>query len=177
MTAWQETTSHAKHGTCPHWDRRGSNCALVKDGLFLPVEQHVHAYCLSGLHAACSYYQELAGGANSVEGQSVPPVNRRRSIRIPDHHLFRFSEINSSDRISGFREDDAWTVDLSDHGIRFAAHHYLPPGTRLEYHLGTGTDTGRVDGLGRVVWSEPLANTPLFHIGIAFDHRDNHLQS
>lgn len=176
FTVWSETTSQVNHGACPHWNRRGGNCALIQDGLFLPVEQHVHAYCLSGLYAACSYFQQLAEGADSGAGRTMPPVNRRRSIRVPDRYLFRFSEIDDSDQISGFREDDAWTVDLSDHGIRFACHQFLPPGTKLKYYLGTGTDTDRVDGLGRVVWSEPLANTPLFHIGIAFDNHDNNLQ-
>jgi hypothetical protein len=141
------------------------------------VEQHVTAYCLSGLYAACSHFQWLGGDADSGAGRTMPPINRRRSIRIPDRHIFRFSEITGSDQIGNIREDDAWTVDLSDHGIRFTAHQFLPPGTTLQYHLGSDTDTNRIDGLGRVVWSEPLANTALFHIGIAFDNQDNHLQS
>lgn len=176
INTWSETSNHTKHFSCPHWNGQGRNCALVKEGLFLPVEQHVQAYCLSGLYATCSYFQHLVGDVDNNEGRMLPPVNRRRSIRAPDRQLFRFSEITGSDQISGFREDGAWTVDRSDHGIRFATRRFLPPGTKVLYHLGAGIDNDRIDGQGRVVWSEPLANTPLFHVGIAFDNFDNHLQ-
>ena len=156
---------------CPHWDAVNRSCLLVREGLFLPVAEHVAAYCLSGQYPLCVHYELLAGQHEHAGKNEVPPVNRRRSRRIPSLHLFRFSEITGSDQLPAFREDDAWTIDLSNHGIRFATRQHLALNTAVRFMVETGGTTGPLQGSGRVVWSKPLENSPLFHAGIAFlDH-------
>lgn len=156
---------------CPHWDAANRACLLVREGLFLPVAEHVAAYCLSGQYPLCVHYELLAGQDEYAEKNDVPPVNRRRSLRIPSRHLFRFSEITGSDQLPVIREDDAWTIDLSDHGIRFATRQQLALDTAVRFVVETGGTASLLRGSGRVVWSEPLENSPLFHAGIAFlDH-------
>jgi len=132
------------------------------------VEEHIATFCLDSHHTLCVHFERLAGRGQQEEATVPPPVNRRRSIRIPDRRLFRFSEITGSDQIPGIREDDAWTIDLSDHGIRFATRQLLTPQTDVRFVVETGGTSGLLEGIGRVVWAEPLENTALFHAGIAF---------
>jgi len=153
---------------CPHWEPENRSCLLVKDGLFLPVEEHVATYCLSSQYTLCRHYELLAGEAERAGRNATPPVNRRRSVRIPNRHFFRFSEITGSDQLPSIREDDAWTIDLSDHGIRFVTRQKLAPETAVRFVVDTGGTAKSLQGIGRVVWSEPLENTALFHAGIAF---------
>ena len=166
-TARPETPKRAKRCACPHWLPEGRNCGLITEGLFLPLEQHITAYCRSCHYPACLHYQLLAGKSSAEPAHETTPLNRRRSIRIPHRHLFRFSEITGSDQNGGFREDDAWTVDLSDHGIRFATRQLLPLGATLRFQVDTGVPGGTRQGIGRVTWSQPLEKSPLFHAGIA----------
>ena len=96
------------------------------------------------------------------------PVNRRRSVRIPQFHLFRFSELHPNKRGSDNQAEETWTIDVSEHGMRFASYRYLPPNTRIQYTV-EGESRGNLSrGQGKVIWSEPLENTQLFHAGIAF---------
>ena len=162
-----ETTASAR-STCPHWCRSSRSCLLVKEGLFLPIVQHVASYCLSSHYPSCLHYQLLAGADGETGRDRSEPSNRRRSIRVPSTHTFRFSEITGHDQIPGLRENDAWTIDLSDHGIRFASRQMLTADTAIRFFLEADDSTSPVEGTGRVVWCEPLENTPLFHAGITF---------
>lgn len=161
-------TQWTRQCVCPHWSPSDRACLLVKDGLFLPVEQHVAVYCMSCHFPSCRQYQTLAEPAIHQGKDGDLPINRRRSIRIPSYHNFRFSEITGSDQLPGQRDDDAWTIDLSAGGIRFASRHPLNPDTTIHFFLEPDGMGAPVEGSGRVIWSEPLENTPLFHAGIAF---------
>lgn len=157
-----------KQCSCPHWCACSRSCQLVKDGLFMPIDQHVVAYCLSSNHSMCSYYQLLAGAEDKAGQDQAASANRRRSIRIPSRHSFRFSEITGHDSRPGLREDDAWTIDLSDHGIRFTSRQLLNLDTEIRFLLEADDRAAQVEGIGKVVWCEPLENTALFHAGIVF---------
>jgi hypothetical protein len=153
--------------SCPHWSATSKTCMLVTDGLFLPVQEHILTYCTSTFYPSCRHYQLLATPQTHAAPTDHLPVNRRRSVRIPRHHVFRFSEISPKDRIPTRRTQETWTIDLSQQGIRFASYRFLPPNTLIRFAL-EGEDTlCPPTGEGRVVWSEPLENTPLFHAGIA----------
>lgn len=164
-------TPQCKPPACPHWSPHSRACLLVKEGLFMPVEQHVAVYCITSFHISCRHYQ-LLDEAEILTGQEQEaPANRRRSIRIPSRHLFRFSEITGHDQIPGFREDNAWTIDLSDHGIRFTSWQPLTLNTDIRFALEADDRAVQIEGTGRVVWCEPLENTALFHAGIVFSDR------
>jgi len=163
-------TASSGRSTCPHWCRSSRSCQLVKEGLFLPIDQHVASYCLSSHYPSCVHYQLLAGVDGDTGRDRDEAANRRRSIRVPGTHAFRFSEITGHDQMPGLRENDAWTIDLSDHGIRFASRQLLTADTAIRFFLEAEDSTPPVEGIGRVVWCEPLENTPLFHAGITFTH-------
>jgi hypothetical protein len=140
---------------------------LVTDGLFLPVPEHIATYCTSSHYPFCSHYQLLATPADRLAPPDHLPINRRRFVRVPRYHVFRFSEITGSDHPPLERTEETWTIDLSQEGIRFASYHLLAPETMIRFSLEGQNSVCPPTGLGRVIWSEPLENTLLFHSGIA----------
>jgi hypothetical protein len=169
--------SRLKKCTCPYWAASSRACLLVKEGLFLPLQQHVDVYCLSSRYPSCRHYLLLAEAQNKTiqeRQEQTSAISRRRSIRIPSHYSFRFSEITANDQLPGLQEDDAWTIDLSDHGIRFASRQWLTPDTVIRFFLILDDSNGGIEKTGRVIWCEPLENMPLYHAGIAFPDRKVH---
>ena len=174
-TDMNETTTPAPscilRCSCPHYCSSNRSCQLIQEGLFLPIDQHVASYCLSSHFHSCLHYQLLADAEGETGQQQSEAANRRRSIRIPSNHTFRFSEITVQNQIPGLRENDAWTVDLSDHGIRFASRQQLTADTAIRFILKADSNAPEIEGTGRVIWCEPLENTPLYHAAIAFTER------
>jgi hypothetical protein len=156
--------------TCPYWEPEFRSCRLVKDGIFLPINAQISNYCLTGQHALCDQYRQLTTQDKRSEQAGRPLSNRRKTMRIPCCHIFRFAEITDSDQIDSpsSRENNAWTVDCSVHGIRCVTRQMIPPETALQFEVIKDTGEGSMPGFGRVVWSEPLADSILFHSGILF---------
>ena len=146
-------------GFCPHWNTAGHLCLLSRDGLFLPVQEHVADFCECSDYPRCPRFRAHADRVTRA-------VNRRRSVRLPERHLFRFSEISPTEPASGATADEAWTLDLSDHGLRVATTCQLRPETAIHFEVTGNGSPGRA-GTGRVVWCQPLANTAFFEIGVA----------
>lgn len=167
-----EMTGQGRQYGCPYWNGIDRNCTLIREGLFLPAKQHIRAYCLSRHHHACPHLQQSAGASVLNRQQTVSQFNRRRSIRILHSYPFRFSEISDTKTKICLHEDNAYTVDLSNHGIRFVAQVQLPLGTVLRYQLGPDENSHETHGTGQVVWVKPIDNTQLFYIGISFEHRE-----
>ena len=150
---------------CPHWNAEGRLCLLARDGLFVPVPQHVATFCASSGHLRCPRFQARARSMTRA-------VNRRRSVRLPERHLFRFSEISPAEPASSATADEAWTLDLSDHGLRVATTCQLRPETAINFEVTGNGSPGRA-GTGRVIWCQPLADTAFFEMGVALvDHPD-----
>lgn len=162
------TSPRSSTRCCPHWAPGSRSCLLVTDGLFLPVEEHIIAYCGSKFYPTCPHFQRLAAPKNDPHHTDALTVNRRRSARIPQYHVIQFVEISSDDQSPENRTEESWTIDLSQHGIRFVSYRLLEPETLIGFSLESRHNTPPTKGHGRVVWSEPLENSQLFHTGITF---------
>jgi len=161
-------TRFASEAICPYLEPDTRFCQLVEEGIFLPVNVHVNTYCLTNQYALCNQYELLATRDHWSEPNGRPVSNRRRSARVPSQYLFRFSEITGSDQFPSIREDDAWTVDLSAHGLSFTTRQLLPLETALQFEIIKNSGKKSMAGTGRVVWSKPIESSPLFHSAIAF---------
>ncbi|WP_205243907.1 PilZ domain-containing protein [Desulfobulbus alkaliphilus] len=156
---------------CPHWDPQKRACLLVREGLYLPVEQHVTTFCLTSCFATCHHYLRLLETGADTNGRHSSGLKRRRYIRIPSRHVFRFSEISPNDEVPGRSQNDAWTVDLGAGGLRFVCRMPLALQTTIRFCLEGDAAIASLTGTGRVAWCEPLENTALFHTGLAFIER------
>lgn len=153
---------------CPHWSAGTKTCLLVTDGLFLPVEEHIIAYCGAKFYPSCPHFQRLAAPKTDPHHADALAVNRRRSARIPQYHVIHFAEVSNTDHSPENRTEESWTIDLSQHGIRFVSYRLLEPETLINFSLESRHNAPPTKGHGRVVWSEPLENSQLFHTGITF---------
>lgn len=161
-------TCRAHQGGCPSWDACRNVCLQVKDGLFLPVAQHVTAYCQSSRHPSCPHFRLQTTTHDGGPRLHASRPERRRSDRIATHRLFRFSETSTSSKSVATEQDDAWAIDLSDTGARFASARHFLSGTAIHFLLAADDTTACTEGIGQVIWSKPLGNTSLFQTGIAF---------
>ena len=160
--------TQAKLLCCPYWSASNGACLLIRDGLFLPIEQHVAAYCRTDRFPSCRHYLVLADSQTNARQEQGQPNNRRFSGRIASHHTFRFSEITNNTTMGERQEERSWTIDLSGKGICFASNHPMPPETPLAFSLESDTLSPNLEGTGRVIWCKRLDNTPFFQAGMAF---------
>ncbi len=153
---------------CSYWDNASHSCRLIKDGLFLPIEQHVITYCQSDHYPLCPHYQLLAKERSTTRTDAPPLRNRRRSNRLPCQHIFHFFEISDGEQRPEENVGDAWPIDLSEHGVRLATRQLLSRDSTVRFILMAGESSTSIEGAGRVIWSEPIKNTTLFQSGIDF---------
>ncbi|HEB49262.1 MAG TPA: PilZ domain-containing protein [Desulfobulbus sp.] len=154
---------------CPHWSTAGRNCLLCRNGLFLPVADHVKTYCLTNNYTSCPQFIEaLARGDGLCVSGNPVEQNRRRHDRIPARFSFRLSELLDEDALETLIDDSACTVDLSPGGIRFESPRSLSVDSQVKFFISSHGSDDSLGGTGRVRWCRSLDNAPLFHVGIAF---------
>lgn len=164
----EEQSTHKVPGcdSCPLWSRNTQSCLVVKDGLFLPAADHIVAYCETPYFASCSYYQQNILDLQHHEASDTQWENRRQYERHPFRHAFRFSENMENGEMGEVHDDNALTIDLSEGGIRFETRENIPVDTQIAFFLDD--EHGPMYGIGRVVWSSAIENSPLFHSGFVF---------
>lgn len=168
-------TCKVPKGECPSWDVCRNVCLQVKNGLFLPVAQHITAYCQSSRHPSCPHYRLHTTKRDSSTELPITQIDRRRSVRISARHLFHISEIITNGQVVEPQQDKAWTIDLSETGVRFACKRIFPADTTIYFSLQLDDITNNTEEIGHVIWSEPLANTSLFQTGIAYAEQRSRL--
>jgi len=151
---------------CPYWSGKERACTLVKEGLFLPTEAHLTAYCISPHHSSCDHFQRLAPQPEPPSFQDTPAINRRRSVRVPLHSIFRFSEIGGQEHHDITLLEESYTLDISGQGLCFASRRRLTPDTVIRFSVEEENEPGLRRGQGRVVWSQRLESKGLFGCGV-----------
>lgn len=162
------TPKIVSQGNCLYWAPFTYSCLLVKDGLFVPLKSHVFMYCHSSRFSLCPHYQQLVDTKKPTEIKQQEPINHRRSVRFLGYNNFYFSKLIGR-HLFKTKEENTWTFDVSDHGVRFASTQQLTHGTTLHFFIEDDEVAATVEGVGRVVWCDPLKRTSLFQVGVAID--------
>lgn len=162
----RSTRLQASPCTCPYWAAEEKACSLVKEGLFLPTEAHFSTYCTSPHFSFCDHYQRLAPPPEIPALPDQHPANRRRSVRVPQRMIFRFSVIGGTEHPAITRQEESWTLDISEGGLCFASRRRLTPDTMIRFSVEGENEFGMGRGQGRVVWFGGVGNTGLFGCGV-----------
>lgn len=166
MAASTPKTVSLENCSCLYWAPFTCSCLLVKDGLLIPLKNHVLMYCHSSQFSLCPHYQQLVDAEHPTEIKQPGSINRRRSISFPGYHDFYFSKLIGRPLFKT-EEEKTWTFDVSDHGVRFASEQLLTSNTAIHFFIEDEEIAATIDGVGRVIWCDPLKDTPLFQVGIA----------
>ncbi len=164
-TNWDDARNHK---ICPHWSLTGRNCMLCKEGLYLPVAEHVATYCQTGNYTSCPQFLEALIHGDLPGSSPMVERNRRRYDRIPARFSFRLSEFLAEESLENPIDDSASTVDLSPGGLRVESCRPLAVDSRVRFFLTGDSSDSSLGGTGRVRWCRSLDNAPLYHVGIAF---------
>ena len=123
-------------------------------------------YCLSSRFSRCSFYSQRAILENQTILEQKQLINNRRSVRICHRMRFNYSEIVNNYQLKK-SDDTAWTLDISDHGIRFAGEKLFVPETAIHFFIENREAFRTLEGVGKVVWCSPLKSSPFFQVGMA----------
>ena len=89
-------------------------------------------------------------------------AERRRYIRIPERQKISY-KILPERKVQGFL-----TKNISQGGIRFYIHDFIPPQSLLEVRLTFDKFLFSFEAIVRVVWVEKEAHSERYEIGVEF---------
>ena len=149
---------------CPGWSVKNRSCLLSRNGLFLPMTEHVALYCEGGNYRSCTtYVSHMVEEQQQQEGL----MNRRRHERIPCRYSFHLAEYMEDESLR-LVDDSALTIDYSAGGMRFESSHPLNEGAIVHFTLNDDLLLEPLHGLGQVKWCRSMENRPLYQAGVAF---------
>jgi hypothetical protein len=65
--------------SCYYWDSASNICGMCQDGLFMPLTQHISAYCLTANYSSCAYFHKFLNQLTVNPGKS-PGVRRHSAF-------------------------------------------------------------------------------------------------
>jgi len=168
MASWNEPKNG--HYNCPYWSRLDRSCQLIYGGLFIPVNDHVDAYCQSSNYLSCPHLIN-AREVDQFPEKNDEASNRRRYERTPSRHIIKVAEYKSQELAEIPLEDSACTVDISPAGIRLESFNHFEQGTLVSLYLDQSFAGIGIRSVGKVKWCKSLINTPFYHAGIDLEDK------
>ena len=168
---------------CPYWSDSTKSCLSSKQGIYLPVPEHILTYCKTSQHPFCPQFEqqgtdlvEYKNGSRKVPDRRERKFADRRSRIAADRRKYTRISGSYPFQIAGFQEDSntaslldmkATTVDLSAGGIRLQIHCDLPVNSKVSFSLN-GSSSPPIRGIGQIKWCRSLEDTSVYHAGIVF---------
>ena len=162
-------------GKCPYWalDSR-KECGISKNGLYIPMPQHVRTFCLASKYYQCSQYIkgcDLLMAQEEYETNEFLDSRERRRLRRYSEQLHL--DLVTCDRDIGPQEMNfykAKSLDVSLGGLRVESFEELAKDSFVSFIMDPDFSSKSLLGIGDVKWCEPKINTNRFESGIAFSN-------
>jgi hypothetical protein len=168
---------------CPYWSDSTKSCLSSKQGLYLPVPEHILTYCNTSNHPFCPQFEqkgtdlpENKNGSGKVpdrrerkfaDRRDRKETDRRRCARISGSYPLRLAGLQEDGKITSLLDKKVTTVDLSAGGIRLQTHCDLPVNSMVSFSLN-GTSGPPIQGIGQIKWCRSLEDGSVYHAGIVF---------
>ncbi len=162
---------------CPFWSMPTMKCQLCREGLFIPLNDHIELYCRSAHYPQCLQFSLHAADHRKRDGKNCS--NRRKYERVAVSHRVSLVELapmeHATSRLSAADNAGATgrTLDLGKGGMRLATEQPLPKAAAIRFSFEGSFPKGVQSGEGHVAWCRKQKNIPEYQIGIAF--RDDRL--
>ncbi|MFT5698162.1 MAG: hypothetical protein ACI8ZB_001016 [Desulforhopalus sp.] len=155
--------------TCPFWSVDSKKCRVCKDGLFIPLDEHINAYCTSKDHHHCLQYSlHTPRNERSTHQSRQNSTNRRQSIRVTLSNQIQLLKMIKSGEIIQKLSEKAETLDLSSIGMRLQTNVPLIDDTVVQFAFNDNFPEALRKGAGLVEWCNKQIDGPGYQAGISF---------
>ena len=155
---------------CPFWSPTSLKCSLCSEGLFIPLDDHIEAYCKTEEYPMCLQYNLSSESyLNSVAvNQAVGNDNRRQYQRVEGLHRITLVRLSASGKIASHFALQATTLDLSLGGLRLQAEEPLINDTVVQFSFDDLAPDFPLNGTATIKWCHRLIDIPEYQAGLAF---------
>ncbi len=157
------------HIKCPFWSAESRKCTVGNSGLFIPLDDHVEAFCKTLHFTACTQY--ALHSENQIcllEKVRKTEANRRKYMRIPTTHDITLVKIFKSKQLESQFSYTAKTIDVSQSGLRVTINNPLIQATTVYCSFDDSFPQALHEVTGRVEWCNKQVDEPGYQAGLSF---------
>lgn len=160
---------------CPFWSMLSMKCRICKGGLFIPLDNHIEAYCKTPDFPKCLQYSlHPENHLEIIAKESRKESNRRNFFRIAACHKITLVKLIHSGTVVSHFSTFAKTLDLSSGGMRLTTAKPLTNDSVVQFSFGESFPQDLHEGTGLVAWCSKEIDDPGYQAGISF--QEDHLK-
>jgi hypothetical protein len=154
---------------CPFWSVSSRKCSLCNGGIFIPLDDHVAAFCTTPHFSACVQYTTHSEMSTSLqENVRKSEENRRKFLRIETSHKITLIKISGSDKTESPSRTYTKTLDVSKGGMRLATEKALLHDMLVKFSFDESFPHILHDVTGQVEWCNKQVDEPGYQVGVSF---------
>jgi hypothetical protein len=153
---------------CPFWSTESKKCRVCNGGLFIPLDEHIVAYCTSIDHHYCLQYSLHTPKSEQTRNDAI---NRRQSQRVELTNQIQILKLIKSGEVIQQFEENAETLDVSSIGMRLHTVVPLVNDTVIQFSFNDTFPEPLKSGAGLVEWCTKQPDALGYHAGISFQSK------
>jgi len=142
-----------------------------KGGLYIPLDDHVEAYCTTPAFRECPHSHH----ADQIEIFTQPTRvmnSQRKYIRYISKNKVALAKVSGNSDIVSRWPSGGTTLDLSMGGMRLETKEPFMNDTLLRFSFDESFPEDLQSGLGLVKWCNKHIDEPGYQVGIAFKEKN-----
>lgn len=152
---------------CPFWSPQTRRCLVNAGGLYIPLDEHVDAFCITAQHCDCLQFLSQGDKGDQLVARLIEEkINRRQYRRIPVEHPLKL--MCHPPTGEGPLTDPARLIDLSRGGMRVHTDCKLKGDTQMRFAFEPALADNFTEGLGQVAWCHREIGQDGYQAGIIF---------
>jgi hypothetical protein len=154
---------------CPFWSATSKKCSICEGGLFIPLDDHVEAFCKTPRFSACPIYVDHSENQLVLlEKVRKSELNRRKYMRFETSRHLTLIKIFASGKLVSQLASDVKTIDISKGGVRMATEQPLDNDTVVQISFDDATSQTLHEITGHIKWCNKQPDEPGYQTGVSF---------
>ncbi len=157
---------------CPFWSATSLKCTICRNGLFIPLDNHVETFCKTSRFHACMQYSLYSEKQIFLQEKvRKSEVNRRKSIRVQSSHIITLVKIFESDGTTPPPPYEIQTIDVSKSGMRVSLDQPLLYDALVQFSFDDSFLLKIHEITGQVEWCNKQIDEPGYQAGLSFRNK------
>jgi hypothetical protein len=144
-------------------------CSACNGGLFIPLDDHIDAFCCTSHFPVCSQYTLYSENQILLlKNVRKSEENRRKHRRIETSQPITLLKIFESGRLASHFLSGARTIDVSRGGMRMTTDKPLTHETVIQFSFDDSFPEMLHEVTGQVEWCNKQVDEPGYQAGVSF---------